>query len=188
MKLEKLHTKYIARNIKYYNILASTQTEAKNLAQGNIENGTIVITENQISGKGTHGRTWESAKGQNATFTIILYPECNIKKLENITTEIANSICFAIKKLYNINLEIKKPNDLILNGKKIGGILTEINTIGEVVKELFIGIGFNVKQTEFSSELKNKATSLHLNNVKNANVEDVVCEICNELEILIEKF
>lgn len=188
MKLENLKTKFIARNMVYYKNIDSTQKEAKKLAKNKILNGTIIITENQTEGKGTHGRTWESNPFENATFTIILYPECNIKNLENITTQIANSICLAIKELYNIELEIKKPNDLIINGKKIGGILTEIDTIGEIVKELFIGIGFNVKQTRFSKELENSATSLYLNNVKNANVEDVICAICNNLEILIEKF
>ena len=187
IKLENLKTKFIARNIAFYKELDSTQKQAKKLANENIKNGTIVITENQTHGIGTHGRTWQSNPAENATFTIILYPNCNIKNLENITTQIAQSICMAIKALYNIDLEIKKPNDLILNGKKIGGILTEIDTIGENVNELFIGIGFNVNQTEFNEELQNTATSLHLNNVKNAKVQDVICEICNKLEILIER-
>lgn len=126
--------------------------------------------------------------GENITFTLILYPECNIKKLDNITIKIANAICKAIKNLCNIDLEIKEPNDLIINKKKIGGILTEINTMGEIVDTLFIGIGFNVKQTIFGENITNKATSLYLNNVKDIEIEDVICAICNELETIIEKF
>ena len=117
-----------------------------------------------------------------------MYPECNIKKLDNITIKIANAICKAIKNLCNIDLEIKEPNDLIINKKKIGGILTEINTMGEIVDTLFIGIGFNVKQTIFGENITNKATSLYLNNVKDIEIEDVICAICNELETIIEKF
>lgn len=87
-----------------------------------------------------------------------------------------------------IDLEIKPPNDLMLKGKKIGGILTEINTRGETVKELYIGIGFNVNQTKFSEELQNKVTSLKMNNIEGIKVEDVICKICNELEREVQAF
>lgn len=190
MKLENLKTTYLARNVIYYDKLDSTQDFAKKISKNNLPNGTIIITKNQTKGKGTHGRVWESTDGKNVTFTLILYPHCNIRKLNGISIKIAKSICKAMEKNYKIFLQIKKPNDIMLEGKKIGGILTEINTIGETVNELFIGIGFNVNQIEFSEELQNKATSLIINNF-NIKITDIICTICNnlekELEILIEK-
>ena len=90
----------------------------------------------------------------------MINPKCKIKQLENLTFEIAESMQKAIWDLYNIKLEIKEPNDLMLNNKKIGGILTEINTIGEKVNYLLISIGFNVNEENFSKEVENIATSL----------------------------
>lgn len=190
MKLENLKTNYLAKNIIYYDVLDSTQELAREISKNNLPNGTIVIAKNQTNGKGTHGRRWESKDGKNATFTLILYPHCNIKKIENISIKIAETICKAMYEDYGVNLEIKAPNDIMLKGKKIGGILTQINTIGETVNELFIGIGFNVNQIKFSKELQGKATSLIINNIS-IKVTDIICTICNalekELEILIEK-
>ena len=102
-----------------------------------------------------------------------MYPNCDIKNLENITIVIANSIVKTIRELYGYELEIKKPNDLMLNGKKIGGILTEITTRGEVVETLLIGIGFNVNQKEMPEELQNIATSLAIEYDKKFKIEEI---------------
>lgn len=117
------------------------------------------MADMQTAGKGTHGRVWHT-KTDNIAMTIILKPEINIKRLEGFTVAIAEKIQQAIKELYGIELEIKLPNDLLLNKKKICGILTEVVTIKEIVKEIFIGIGFNVNEKDFSSDISNIATSL----------------------------
>ena len=181
-KIKKANTKYLGKQIQYYKELGSTQDKAKELVNLKAENGTIVITENQIIGKGTKGRTWYSSMGKNITMTIIRYPNCTIDKLDGITLKIAEIMQNVILKLYNIKLEIKLPNDLMLNNKKIAGILTETKILKNEVQQLLIGIGFNVNETEFSKETINIATSLKKEYNKEFSIEDIIISFIEELE------
>lgn len=148
-------------NIIKYEKLESTQLEAKRLIEENSAlDGTIIVAKNQTNGIGTHGRKWFSEKGKNITCTIILKPNIEVKKIEGITLKIANIIVDTIYKIYNIKLDIKPPNDIVYNNKKIGGILTESKIYNNRVKYLFIGIGLNTNQIEFPKELKDIATSI----------------------------
>lgn len=124
-----LRTKIIGKNVIFFDKINSTQVEAKKLAEKGIENGTIVLTDNQTNGIGTHGRKWYSNKGDNITFTLIIYPKCKINNLENLTTDIAQCMINAICEVCSKRLDIKKPNDIIYNKKKVGGILTQILTV-----------------------------------------------------------
>ena len=119
--------------------------------------------------------------------TLILKPEININKLEGFTVAIAENIQQAIKELYGIELEIKLPNDLLLNKKKICGILTEVITIKEHVKEIFIGIGFNVNEKEFSSDISDIATSLYKETKQVYCREDIICKVLENIELELEK-
>lgn len=83
--------------------------------------------------------------GENLTFSFLLRPNCNIKKLETLTILIAKVIVRVIKELYNINLEIKHPNDIIISGKKLGGILTESTSKGETAETVIIRNRFKYK-------------------------------------------
>lgn len=184
-KIQNAKTKYIGKEIHFFKEIDSTQTEAKrNVTK--YSNGTIIIADVQTKGKGTHGRTWHT-KDDNIAMTIILKPEIKIKKLEGFTVEIAKNIQKTVKDLYNINLEIKLPNDLLLNNKKICGILTEATTIKENVKEIFIGIGFNVNENEFADEIVDIATSLYKETNHTFCREDIICKIIENIEIELEK-
>lgn len=113
--------------IEYYETIDSTHLYAKKIADS--KENKIIIAEEQTGGIGTKGRSWYTGRGKNIALTIILHPNCKIEKLEGLTVEIATKIKEAIYELYKYKLEIKEPNDLMLNNKKICGILTEINTI-----------------------------------------------------------
>ncbi len=144
-----------------YEELDSTQLEAKRLVEKNSAlDGTIIVAKNQINGIGTHGRKWISKKDESITFTMILMPNCAIEKLENFTLKIAECVVDVFYELYNIKLNIKKPNDIVFNGKKIGGILTESKVYQNIVKYIFIGIGLNTNQINFPEELQDIATSI----------------------------
>lgn len=157
-----LKTKIIGKNIKYFEKISSTQLVAKEMAEKNIENGTIVITDNQENGIGTHDRKWYSDAGKNIMFTLIIYPKCDVRNLNTITVDIAKCIVNTIEKIYHLKLEIKHPNDIMCNGKKLGGILTQIVTNGEDIRYLLIGIGINVNQEKFEGEIRKTATSLKI--------------------------
>lgn len=184
-KIKQAKTKYIGKNVIYFNEIDSTQTEAKRNVE-KYENGTVIIAELQTAGKGTHGRVWHT-KADNIAMTLILKPEININKLEGFTVAIAENIQQAIKELYGIELEIKLPNDLLLNKKKICGILTEVITIKEQVKEIFIGIGFNVNEKEFSSDISDIATSLYKETKQVYCREDIICKVLENIELELEK-
>ncbi len=119
--------------------------------------------------------------------TIILQPKCKITDLKNLTIEIANCMQKIIYDLFEIRLDIKEPNDLILKGKKISGILTEINTIGEKINYLLISVGFNVNEENFSDELKDIATSLKKEFNKDFSREDIIVDFIRNLEIILSK-
>lgn len=183
MNLEKIknaNTKYIGKKIIYKEEIESTQELAKKLIDD--INGTIILADEQTNGKGTKGRNWFSSKEKNITMTIILKPDCNVEDLSGLTLKIAEGIKNAIKELYGYELKIKEPNDLILNGKKICGILTECSSMNNKVNYVLIGIGFNVNQDDFNKELQNIATSLKIEYNKEFEREDIIAKILEKIE------
>ena len=119
--------------------------------------------------------------------TIIFYPENLLEELDGITYKIAEMIKHAIKDLYNISLDIKFPNDLLLNNKKVCGILTESSIMKNRVNYLLIGIGFNVNQVDFPEVLNEIATSLKKENLlDDYKREDIIIKIYNNIKSLIK--
>lgn len=179
---ENLKTEELAQNIIYFERVNSTQDEAKKLFDICC-NGTFITTDIQTNGKGTHGRVWYGSKYENICGTFVLKPNCHISKISNLTILVAECILSTIKKLYNINLDIKYPNDIICNGKKIAGILTESSTHEEIVQVIYVGIGMNVNQVNFNNELKNIATSLKKEYNLNFQREKIIATFFNEFEL-----
>ncbi len=183
MKLKKLKTKYLGRNAIYYKSIDSTQNEIFRLIKnGNITNGTLVIADIQTNGKGTHGRIWHTDEANNVAFSFYIQLDCNIKKIEGITVEIAKIIIDILEKSYGIHLEIKLPNDIVFNDKKIGGILTQSKIIGENVKYLVIGIGMNTSKMKFSEDIKEIATSIKKEFGRDVDINEFITDFCNEFE------
>ena len=181
MNEEKIIKKY---KIKVYEKLPSTHLYVKeNLDK--LKNGTVIIAKVQTDGIGTHGRRWYTGNS-NIAISILYKPECDITKLDGITINIAKSIQEAISKLYNIELKIKYPNDLLLNNKKICGILTEINTISKKVNYLIISIGFNVNEVNFDDEISKIATSLKKEYQKDFDKELIIYKIIEKIDKITE--
>ncbi len=182
-KMKNLKTNYIGQKCFYYEQIDSTQKEIwRRIANNKIDNGTIIIARNQSSAIGTHGRNWYTEKNNNIAFSIVLFPDCNIDLLNNFTFEIAEILVSIFKDLYEIELDIKLPNDLMINGKKVGGILTETKLQGNNVKVLVIGVGINTNEKETFDEIKNISTSIE--NEFNVEIDNyrVIGEFCNRLE------
>ena len=131
---------------------------------------------------GTHGRKWIIEEEGNITFSFFVETNCKIEKLEGLTLKIAEIILEIFKKLYNIKLSIKLPNDIVYNGKKIGGILTVSKSQEDIIKYLVIGIGVNTNGQDFNKEIKDIASSIK--NEFNIEVDNqkVVSEFCNLFE------
>lgn len=183
MDIEKIK-KYTKTPIYYYKEINSTHVYGKQIeGQGDA----ILIAEAQTAGIGTKGRNWHTGENKNIAMTIIKHPNVKIEKLNGLTVEIAKKIKKIIKEMYDYDLEIKEPNDLMLNGKKISGILTESHTRGENVAFLLISIGFNVNETEFSEETKEIATSLKKEYKKEFDREEIIIKIIKNIEEIIEQ-
>ena len=180
-KIKSAKTKTIGKKIEYYKKITSTNIYAEQIANNRNENGKVIIAEIQTQGQGTKGRKWYT-KSNNIAMTILLYPKCEIQNLQGITKTIAISMKQAIKQLYNIDLIIKPPNDLLLNNKKICGILTEINNIGKKINYLLISVGFNVNETRFSEEVKDIATSLKNEYKKEFDRKEIISKILENIE------
>ena len=186
MELKDLKTKFIGQDFRFFKSIDSTQFYAKELdIENKAKNGTVVFSDVQTAGIGTHSRKWYTGNGKNLAFTLVLYPDCKIKNFERFTYMLAETMLETIQILYNINLQIKIPNDIVYNGKKIGGILTESISHGEVVKKIFIGIGFNVNQEDFPGNLSEIATSLKKEFRGDYNREEILKKF---FEIFEEKY
>ena len=172
LKIQEANTRVIGKQICYREEFESTHLKSKQIVKklSLIDNGTILLADRQSNGVGTHGREWYTGAEKNIAMTIIL------------TIIIAQSMQKAIKKLYGYNLEIKEPNDLMLQGKKIGGILTEVNTISGHINYLLISIGFNVNEEKFSDETKELATSLKAEYHKEFSREEIIKRFIEILE------
>jgi len=189
MNLEKIKntkTKFLGKEIIYKEQIESTQDLAKEIVKNkNCKNGTLVICKDQTNGKGTKGRNWISERNKNITMTIILNDNIKLSKLEGITLKIAEAIRYAILELYNYELTIKEPNDLLLNNKKICGILTQSSILSNKVNYILIGIGFNVNQENFNEDLNEIATSLKKEYNKDFEREKIINKILEKLEKII---
>ena len=186
MELKKLKTNFLGKNCIHYKEIDSTQNEIWRLIENKATpSGTVVYADIQTNGKGTHGRTWYTDEKGNIAFSFFIQMDCNIKKLEGITIEIAKIINKIIEEQYNLKLEIKEPNDIIYRNKKIGGILTETKIISENVKYLVVGIGINTKKQNFSKDIENIATSIKREFNIDINIEEFITEFCNRFEGII---
>lgn len=183
MQLKNLKTKFLGRNSIYYKEIDSTQSEILRLIENKeAKNGTLVMADIQTNGKGTHGRIWHTDETNNIAFSFVINPDCNIKKLEGITIEIAEIIIEILKEKYSIKLEIKEPNDIVFRGKKIGGILTQTMMISEKVIYLIVGIGINTNKEKFTEDIKDIATSIKKEFSVEVDREEFIIEFCNRFE------
>ncbi len=184
---EKLSTDVIGQSIQYYPELDSTNTKAWELISENAENGTVVITENQTKGRGRQANKWISTQGKSLTFSIIIYPNALPSQI-NIYSLIAGLAITDCLNTYDIQAQLKWPNDILISGKKVGGILCESKISGGVIKSMVIGIGLNVNENikEFPEDLRNNVTSLMIESGKRSQLEELLANIINHLEHRIQ--
>ncbi len=144
----------------------STNVQAKILAEQGCHHGTVVVADQQINGKGRRGRAWESPKGTGIFMSLVLRPTFAPSQAPMLTLVMAYSVVNGIKRyieeMDNIDVQIKWPNDIVVNGKKVCGILTEMSTEIDYINYVVIGVGINANMESFPEELQEVATSLKL--------------------------
>lgn len=183
MQLKNLTTNFLGRNSFFYKRIDSTQDEIwRMIEKGNINNGTLVMADIQKCGRGTHGRVWHTDEEKNIAFSFFIEPNCNIKEIDGLTTDTAKIILSILKDEYKIELEIKKPNDIVYRDKKICGILTETKLVSEQVKYLVVGIGINTLKMQFTDDIKDIATSIKKEFELEIDAQEFIAKFCNKFE------
>jgi len=184
-----LNTEYIGRNIIHFNSIDSTNTKAKELARMDVSQGTIIIAEEQTLGRGKFGRPWSSPKFKGIWMSLILKPNLEPTKVSNITLIGGAAVIEALEDL-GVKAQIKWPNDIIFNKKKLGGILTEMSCKLNVTNYIVIGMGINVNSLsgDFPDELETIATSLRIETGLWFSRQKLLGSILNHFERLYEEY
>ncbi|TWT28333.1 biotin--[acetyl-CoA-carboxylase] ligase [Planomicrobium sp. CPCC 101110] len=185
-----LRTKKIGQAMEYIESCPSTQILAHNLAQEGTADGTVVLTETQTEGRGRLARKWDSAPQKGIWMSVILRPDVVPQKAPQFTLVAAVAVVRAIEEVTGLKPEIKWPNDILLNGKKCTGILTELQSDADGIQALIIGIGMNVNQEmeDFSPEVRDIAASLKMAGGQGVNRQDLVRSLLFHLEQYTELY
>lgn len=149
-------------HLEYHEELDSTNNRAKRLGEEGAPDGTLVTADYQTAGKGRRGRGWVSERGTGIWMSLLLRPDVPPSSASMLTLVAALAVVKGIKAATGLDSQIKWPNDIVLNGKKICGILTEMSAELEHIHYVVIGIGINANIREFPEEIRDKATSLYL--------------------------
>ena len=172
-----------SNNFIFYKKIDSTQNEIWRLIESKtIKNKTLIMADIQTNGKGTHGRIWHTDEEKNIAFSYYIETNCKAEMLDGITIEIAKILVQIFQELYEIKLDIKKPNDIMIKDKKVGGILTESKVSSEIVKFLVIGIGINTEKVNFTDDIKNIATSIKKEFGIEVDRKKIITNFCEEFE------
>ncbi len=172
----------MGHSVRYFEELESTNTYLKKLAPEKIEHGLFCLTDYQTRGRGQYERRWETEKGRNLTFSIVLTP-ADTGRFHVLTLACALAIVEKLNDFLSASCAaIKWPNDIILNDKKTAGILTETVFSGNTFDRLIIGIGLNINQQKFSDELEDIATSVSLEKGETINREKFLADLLNRIE------
>lgn len=142
------------------NCVDSTNEEAKRGADNGAEHGTVYVADEQTAGKGRRGRSWLSESRENLYFTLLLRPRLAPEKVTMLTLVMAYAVAVAVEKVTGLQTSIKWPNDIVVNDKKVCGILSEMKLDKQRCAYCVVGVGMNIGQTQFPEELQDKATSL----------------------------
>ncbi len=173
----RLKTEWAGRELYYFDETGSTNIDAKHYAEDGSKHGTVVVADMQTSGRGRRGRMWQSPSGSAIYMTIALKPDFLPEKASMLTLVMALSVAKAVSDITGIKAGIKWPNDITLNGKKICGILTEMDAEQDYIRHVVIGVGINVNNAspeEFPEEIRQKATSLKIESGRQYNRAELI--------------
>lgn len=184
----KLDTKFFGKNIVFFEETDSTNNVIKRLAEDGAEHGTLAIAEIQTAGRGRRGKNWSSPKGSGIWMSFLLKPQLTPQKASMLTLVTAMAAREAVYRETGVETVIKWPNDIVVNGKKVCGILTEMSAELDWIHYVVVGIGINVNTESFPAEIKDVASSLWLETGKKVNRSRVIAAFGEAFERYYEQF
>jgi BirA family biotin operon repressor/biotin-[acetyl-CoA-carboxylase] ligase len=176
------------KQIQIYDSIDSTNNEAKRLKVNGLMQEGLIIALEQTAGKGRRGRTWVSQKDVGIWMSILLQPEIEPNCASMLTLVAGLSVAMAIREVTQLEALIKWPNDVVINGKKVAGILTEMSAEMDYINHVIVGIGINVNHSVFEDDLKEMATSLKLQSGTEVNKLKVLSSMLRFFESYYEEF
>lgn len=156
----RMKTRWAGHPVTFYSQINSTNLQAKLDAENGAGQGALVVADMQTAGRGRRGRSWSSPAGTNVYFTLLLKPEYAVEKTSMVTLVMALAVSEGIRETCGVEAGIKWPNDIVISGKKVCGILTEMSVERDYIQHVVIGVGINVGLQEFAPEVAAAATSL----------------------------
>jgi len=186
---EGLRARSFGRSIFFSHEVGSTNDWAKELAQSGAEQGTVAMAETQAAGRGRLDREWFSPKG-GLWFSIVLRPKLLTAQAARLVFVAGLAVAETLREEFGLKVDTKWPNDVLLNGKKLCGILLEMSTTGEKVNFVVMGVGVNANFTEnvFPAELRNVASSLENELGHQVRLEDLFRRLLERLENAYEMY
>ena len=184
----RINTKWLGKNLMVYDVTDSTNTRLKLAGEQGAPNGSVAVANAQEAGKGRLGRHWETPKGSALAFSMLLRPQIQPENASMLTLVAALAVSRAIDEFAGIKTQIKWPNDIVYQGKKLCGILTEMSADMDQIHYVIVGIGINVQVTDFPKEIQNTATSLKLVTGKTLLRNELLAKVLEEFEVLYEQF
>src|SRR6516162_6115743 len=177
-------TKVIGRDIRVFQETTSTNDVIEKLARDDVPEGAVVFAESQSKGRGRLGRKWVSPSRKGLWFSILLRPKLQPQETTQLTVAAATGLRRAIETTTGLKAKIKWPNDILINGKKSAGILTELTAELDRVKHIILGVGVdvNLSAADFPPELRKVATSLKIEAGKAISRADLAVQILRELD------
>jgi BirA family biotin operon repressor/biotin-[acetyl-CoA-carboxylase] ligase len=174
----------IGRDIRVFEETTSTNDFIEKLARDKVKEGVVVFAESQSRGRGRLGRKWISPPRKGLWFSILLRPNIRPVAVTQMTIAAATALFRAIRAQTGVTTEIKWPNDILIRGKKVAGILTELSAETDRIKYVILGVGIDVNQTaaEFPADLRRIATSLRIETGQKQNRAELAVKVLHELD------
>lgn len=174
--------------IQYRETVDSTNVWAKELARGGAPEGTAAVADRQSAGRGRRGRSWVSPPKSSVYMSLILRPQIRPDQASMLTLVMGLSVVQACRESLGLDAWIKWPNDMVINGKKVCGILTEMGMVSQEIDYVVVGVGINVNQQDFPEEIAETATSLSLEKGEKLSREEVRAAVLETFARNYEKF
>ena len=184
----RLQTERMGRQIRYFSRIDSTNQYAKRIAEEGAPDGTLIIADEQTAGKGRSGRTWVTPPAEAIAFTLLLRPKLSPDRISMVTLVMGLAVTNAVNSLHGVSAGIKWPNDVVIKGRKLCGILTEMSAEVRQVNYIVIGVGINANLTSFPEEIREIATSLKLELGRDINRAELIARVMAEFERLYAEF
>lgn len=179
---EQIETQWAGREILFLDTVDSTNDEAKRQADAGAGHGTLIVAETQTAGKGRRGRSFDSPKHTGVWMSLVIKDDIEPANASMLTLVMGLAVAKAVETVTELRPQIKWPNDLILQGKKLCGILTEMSMQMDCINHIVIGVGINVHNESFPEEICSVATSVFLENGKKASRGKLMAQVLRQFE------